>query len=147
MQRHCLHVVCMRHAARFAGGSLFRCTAAPHEHHFATFLPSRFARIVRITRIVKTVRLMRIFRFVLALRTLVYSIMHTLKALLPGGIYLVMHSFHGSLAPFFETDGILRWNIQGMQESISAVFMPLCHAPMPKASFRNQERPLPGSGL
>ena len=43
-------------------------------------------RIVRITRIVKTVRLMRIFRFVLALRTLVYSILHTLKALLLGGL-------------------------------------------------------------
>ncbi|CAE7814748.1 PPR10 [Symbiodinium sp. CCMP2456] len=41
----------------------------------------RAFRIVRITRIVKTVRLMRIFRFVLALRTLVYSILHTLKAL------------------------------------------------------------------
>ncbi|CAE7434900.1 FBA1 [Symbiodinium natans] len=38
-------------------------------------------RIIRITRIVKTVRLMRIFRFVLALRTLVHSILHTLKAL------------------------------------------------------------------
>ncbi|CAE7665595.1 Scn4a, partial [Symbiodinium pilosum] len=38
-------------------------------------------RIVRITRIVKTVRLMRIFRFVLALRMLVHSILHTLKAL------------------------------------------------------------------
>eukprot|EP00439_Symbiodinium_sp_Y106_P073061 s322_g13.t1 len=41
----------------------------------------RAFRIVRITRIVKTVRLMRIFRFVLALRTLIYSILHTLKAL------------------------------------------------------------------
>jgi len=38
-------------------------------------------RIVRITRIVKTVRLMRIFRFVLALRTLIHSILHTLKSL------------------------------------------------------------------
>jgi len=38
-------------------------------------------RIVRITRIVKTVRLMRIFRFVLALRTLIHSIWHTLKSL------------------------------------------------------------------
>lgn len=38
-------------------------------------------RIVRLTRIVKTVRLMRIFRFVLALRTLIHSIIHTLKSL------------------------------------------------------------------
>eukprot|EP00435_Cladocopium_sp_Y103_P043006 s66_g12.t1 len=38
-------------------------------------------RIVRLTRIVKTVRLMRIFRFVLALRTLIHSILHTLKSL------------------------------------------------------------------
>jgi len=38
-------------------------------------------RIVRITRIVKTVRLMRVFRFVLALRTLIHSIIHTLKSL------------------------------------------------------------------
>ena len=36
-------------------------------------------RIIRLTRIVKTVRLMRIFRFVLALRTLIHSILHTLR--------------------------------------------------------------------
>ena len=38
-------------------------------------------RILRLTRIVKMVRLVRIFRFVSALRTLVTSIAHTLKAL------------------------------------------------------------------
>ena len=38
-------------------------------------------RVVRITRIVKAVRLMRIFRFVMALRTLITSIFHTLKSL------------------------------------------------------------------
>lgn len=38
-------------------------------------------RILRLTKIVKTVRLVRILRFVLALRTLVTSIAHTLKAL------------------------------------------------------------------
>ncbi|CAJ1342904.1 unnamed protein product [Effrenium voratum] len=38
-------------------------------------------RIIRITRIVKAVRLVRIFRFVMALRMLVTSIMHTLKSL------------------------------------------------------------------
>ena len=39
-------------------------------------------RIIRLTRIFKTAQLMRIFRFVIALRTLVRSILHTLKALL-----------------------------------------------------------------
>ncbi|CAE7883851.1 Cacna1e, partial [Symbiodinium necroappetens] len=38
-------------------------------------------RVVRITRIVKAIRLMKIFRFVMALRTLVTSIFHTLKSL------------------------------------------------------------------
>lgn len=38
-------------------------------------------RIIRLTRVVKAVRLVRIFRFVMALRTLVTSIAHTLKAL------------------------------------------------------------------
>eukprot|EP00434_Breviolum_minutum_P005825 symbB.v1.2.005136.t1/scaffold226.1/size261315/15 len=38
-------------------------------------------RILRLTKIVKVVRLVRIFRFVSALRTLVTSIAHTLKAL------------------------------------------------------------------
>ena len=38
-------------------------------------------RVVRITRIVKAIRLMRIFRFVMALRTLITSIFHTLKSL------------------------------------------------------------------
>jgi len=38
-------------------------------------------RIIRMTRLLKTVRLMRIFRFVLALRMLITSILHTLKSL------------------------------------------------------------------
>jgi len=38
-------------------------------------------RILRLTRIFKTAQVMRIFRFVIALRTLVRSILHTLKAL------------------------------------------------------------------
>eukprot|EP00913_Durusdinium_trenchii_P001833 g1699.t1 len=38
-------------------------------------------RVIRLTRVIKTVRLVRIFRFVIALRTLVTSIVHTLKAL------------------------------------------------------------------
>ncbi|CAK9004450.1 Pantothenate kinase 2 (AtPANK2) (Pantothenic acid kinase 2) [Includes: Pantothenate kinase [Durusdinium trenchii] len=38
-------------------------------------------RILRVTRIVKVLQLTRIFRFVAALRTLVQSILHTLKAL------------------------------------------------------------------
>jgi len=47
-------------------------------------------RIVRLTRIVKTVRLMRIFRFVLALRTLIHSILHTLKSLFWALVLLVL---------------------------------------------------------
>lgn len=39
-------------------------------------------RIIRLTRVFKTAQVMRIFRFVLPLRTLVRSIMHTLKALI-----------------------------------------------------------------
>lgn len=39
-------------------------------------------RIIRLTRVFKTAQVMRIFRFVIALRTLVRSIMHTLKALI-----------------------------------------------------------------
>jgi len=38
-------------------------------------------RIIRITRIVKAVRLMRVFRFVMAFRTLITSILYTLKSL------------------------------------------------------------------
>ena len=38
-------------------------------------------RILRMTKVVKAVRLVRVFRFVIALRTLVTSIAHTLKAL------------------------------------------------------------------
>eukprot|EP00434_Breviolum_minutum_P005824 symbB.v1.2.005135.t1/scaffold226.1/size261315/14 len=38
-------------------------------------------RIVRLTKVIKAVRLVRVFRFVIALRTLVTSIAHTLKAL------------------------------------------------------------------
>jgi len=38
-------------------------------------------RIIRLTRILKTVQVVRVFRFIMALRTLVTSIFHTLKAL------------------------------------------------------------------
>ena len=38
-------------------------------------------RVVRVTRVLKIAQLLRIFRFVMALRTLVQSIFHTLKAL------------------------------------------------------------------
>ncbi|CAE7204685.1 Sodium channel protein type 11 subunit alpha [Symbiodinium microadriaticum] len=38
-------------------------------------------RIVRLTRVLKTVQFVRLFRFVMALRTLVQSILHTMKAL------------------------------------------------------------------
>ncbi|CAK9056762.1 unnamed protein product [Durusdinium trenchii] len=38
-------------------------------------------RIIRLTRLLRTVQFVRIFRFVIALRTLVTSILHTMKAL------------------------------------------------------------------
>eukprot|EP00913_Durusdinium_trenchii_P025757 g24173.t1 len=38
-------------------------------------------RIIRVTRILKTLRLVRVFRFVMALRTLVTSIVYTLRSL------------------------------------------------------------------
>jgi len=38
-------------------------------------------RIIRVTRILKTLRLVRVFRFIMALRTLVTSIIYTLKSL------------------------------------------------------------------
>ena len=38
-------------------------------------------RVIRVTRVLKIAQLLRIFRFVMALRTLVQSIFHTLKAL------------------------------------------------------------------
>lgn len=38
-------------------------------------------RIIRVTRILKTLRLVRVFRFIMALRTLVTSIVYTLKSL------------------------------------------------------------------
>ncbi|CAJ1342823.1 unnamed protein product [Effrenium voratum] len=41
----------------------------------------RALRVIRMTRILKTLRLVRIFRFIVALRTLVTSIFHTLKSL------------------------------------------------------------------
>ncbi|CAE6951294.1 Cacna1c [Symbiodinium natans] len=47
-------------------------------------------RIIRITRIVKTIQLMRVFRFVMAFRTLISSIIHTLKALFWALILLLM---------------------------------------------------------
>lgn len=47
-------------------------------------------RVIRITRIVKAVRLMRIFRFVMALRMLITSIMHTLKSLFWASVLLVL---------------------------------------------------------
>ena len=51
-------------------------------------------RIIRITRILKTVQLVRVLRFVVALRTLVTSIFHTLKSLVWAlAPCLVLHYF------------------------------------------------------
>ncbi|CAE7225378.1 Scn11a, partial [Symbiodinium natans] len=41
----------------------------------------RAFRVIRITRFLKTLRLVRVFRFVMALRTLITSIMYTLRSL------------------------------------------------------------------
>ena len=42
----------------------------------------RTLRIVRITRLVKVARLARVLRFIMALRTLTQSILHTMKSLI-----------------------------------------------------------------
>ncbi|CAK9095104.1 unnamed protein product [Durusdinium trenchii] len=47
-------------------------------------------RIIRITRVLKTVQLVRILRFVVALRTLVTSIFHTLKSLVWAMVLLTL---------------------------------------------------------
>lgn len=47
-------------------------------------------RVIRLTRLLKMVQFLRIFRFVMALRTLVQSIMHTLKALFWALLLLVL---------------------------------------------------------
>lgn len=52
-----------------------------NESIFGAFTSLKAVRVVRITRIVKVSRLVRIFRFILALRTLIASIVHTLKSL------------------------------------------------------------------
>jgi len=51
------------------------------ESPLSAFSSLKAIRIIRITRLVKVSRLVRIFRFVLALRTLIASIIHTLKSL------------------------------------------------------------------
>lgn len=66
---------------------------SPDESQFDSFgglTGLKAFRIVRLTRIVKTVRLMRIFRFVLALRTLIHSILHTPKSLFWALVLLVL---------------------------------------------------------
>jgi len=47
-------------------------------------------RIIRITRIVKTVRILRVFRFVMAFRTLITSILHTIQSLCWALLLLVL---------------------------------------------------------
>lgn len=50
----------------------------------------RTLRIIRITRLVKIARLARILRFVMALRTLTQSILHTLKSLIWAVVLLLL---------------------------------------------------------
>ena len=50
-------------------------------------------RVVRLTRLLKIAQVVRIFRFVIALRTLVQSIFHTLKALLWALLLLLLIVF------------------------------------------------------
>ena len=47
-------------------------------------------RIVRLTRVLKTAHFLRIFRFIMALRMLVQSILHTVKALFWAALLLVL---------------------------------------------------------
>ncbi|CAJ1402915.1 unnamed protein product [Effrenium voratum] len=47
-------------------------------------------RLIRVTRMLKTVQLVRVFRYVIALRTLVHSVVHTLKALLWAMLLLLL---------------------------------------------------------
>ena len=49
--------------------------------HVSGIINLKAFRVIRIARIVKAVKLMRIFRFVIALRTLITSIIHTLQSL------------------------------------------------------------------
>jgi len=55
--------------------------AAAGEANVPSMVSLRALRILRITRMLKIIRVLRIFRFVLALRTLVQSTIHTLKSL------------------------------------------------------------------
>lgn len=55
--------------------------AASSDSNVASVTGFKVFRMIRLTRIVKTVRVVRLVRFVIALRTLVSSIVHTLKAL------------------------------------------------------------------
>ncbi|CAE7939157.1 Cacna1h, partial [Symbiodinium sp. KB8] len=57
---------------------VFDILAATGVAHTSGF---RALRVVRITRFLKTLRLVRVFRFVLSLRTLITSILYTLKSL------------------------------------------------------------------
>eukprot|EP00933_Yihiella_yeosuensis_P063480 TRINITY_DN6663_c0_g1_i4.p1 TRINITY_DN6663_c0_g1~~TRINITY_DN6663_c0_g1_i4.p1 ORF type:complete len:665 (+),score=95.67 TRINITY_DN6663_c0_g1_i4:110-2104(+) len=50
----------------------------------------RILRIVRITRLIRIVRIVRVIRFIRALNTLLYSILHTLKALIWSMILLLL---------------------------------------------------------
>lgn len=57
---------------------VFDILAATGVAHTSGF---RALRVVRITRFLKTLRLVRVFRFILSLRTLITSILYTLKSL------------------------------------------------------------------
>jgi len=50
----------------------------------------RAFRVIRITRFLKTLRLARVFRFVMALRTLIQSILYTLRSLFWAMVLLVL---------------------------------------------------------
>eukprot|EP00435_Cladocopium_sp_Y103_P024899 s1276_g6.t1 len=61
--------------------SAFAVIQAAEGANTPSMLSLRALRILRITRMLKIIRVLRIFRFVLALRTLVQSTIHTLKSL------------------------------------------------------------------
>jgi len=61
--------------------TVFAVIQAADGTNAPSMLSLRALRILRITRMLKIIRVLRIFRFVLALRTLVQSTIHTLKSL------------------------------------------------------------------
>ncbi|CAL1169342.1 unnamed protein product [Cladocopium goreaui] len=74
-----------------------------------TFTGLKALRLVRITRIVKVARLARVLRFVMALRTLISSIIYTLKSLIWAMILLGLIVYDTMLSLFMSIAGGVSW--------------------------------------